>query len=113
MRQWIPRAGLALLIATTVTACADARLKKLSANISKDSVAALMGDAPHTSASFFTSGKLWEIEFFSRGTVLPKDSIAWRKMTPVMFVGGKTVIWGWSALDRDAPKAGIALPPAQ
>src|SRR5262245_32929447 len=74
MRRWTPGAALALLTLVTLTACGDARLKKLSVGIAKDSVAVLMKtDSPHRTASYLTGGKFWEIQLYPRTEVALTD----------------------------------------
>ena len=104
--------GTALAIASIalVAACGDARLDKLALGITKDSAAAVIGDVPHRELSYLTAGKVWEIQLYSRGSASPKDSIRWRKMSPVVFIDHKTVGWGWSWWAREAKQQGIAMP---
>jgi hypothetical protein len=103
----------ALLGATLLsTACGDSRLGKLSAGISKDSVAVLMkADAPHRTQSFLTGGKLWEVYLYSRGAAEPADTIAWKKLSPVVFADGRVAGWGWGWCKKQAPKLAVPLPP--
>jgi hypothetical protein len=101
------------LLATTLltTACGDSRLGKLSAGISKDSVAVLMkADAPHRSQSFLTGGKLWEVNYYSRGAAQPTDSIEWKKLSPVVFADGRVAGWGWGWWKQQAAKLSLPLP---
>jgi hypothetical protein len=93
-----------------LAACGDARLDKLSLGISKDSAAAVIGAIPHRELSYLTSGKLWEVQFYARGSVNPKDSVAWHKMSPVVFVDHKTVGWGWSWWAGTSKKQNIPMP---
>lgn len=101
-------AGLAVV---SLSACGDSRLKKLSVGIDKDSLAVLMAsDAPHTSASYLTEGKYWELLMYPRKEAAAGDSIAWREMSPVVMTDGKVVGWGWSYLDETAVKQGFQVP---
>jgi len=95
---------------TFLAGCGDARLDKLSLGISKDSVAAAIGEPPHREVSYMTAGKLWEVQFYSRGSVNPKDSVPWRKMSPVVFIDHKAVGWGWSWWGNASKKQNIAMP---
>jgi hypothetical protein len=110
MRARLLTAVTAIASMTLLAACGDARLDKLSLGISKDSVAAAIGDAPHREVSYMTSGKIWEVQFYSRGSVNPKDSVPWRKMSPVVFVDHKAVGWGWSWWAGASKKQNIAMP---
>jgi hypothetical protein len=110
MRQTHLRAALALATLTLLAACGDARLDKLSLGISKDSAAAAMGEAPHTTITELTGGKVWDVQFYARSAVGAKDSVAWRAMSPVVFIDHKVVGWGWSWWGDAAKKQGIAMP---
>lgn len=110
MRHATIRAGLALATITTLAACSDARLDKLAIGISKDSASALIGEKPHRTIPMLTAGKVWEIQFYARSAVTDADSVAWRKMSPVVFLDEKTVGWGWSWWGGAAAKQGIAMP---
>ena len=110
MRHATFRAGLALATLTLLAACGDARLDKLALGITKDSAAATIGDKPHRTISMMTAGKVWEVQFYARSTVKAEDSVAWRKMSPVVFLDEKTVGWGWGWWGGAAAKQGIAMP---
>ncbi len=102
---------LAALTLLSLTACGDARLKKLSVGIDKDSLAVLMAaDAPHTSASYLADGKYWELMMYPRKDAAAGDSIGWREMSPVVATDGKVVGWGWTYLDETATKQGFQVP---
>jgi hypothetical protein len=106
-RRWIAPAIAAV---TLLTACGDARLDKLALGISKDSAASVIGSAPHRNLSYLTAGRTWDVQFYSRSDVAGTDSIPWRKMSPVIFISGKSVGWGWSWWGKTAKKQGIAMP---
>ena len=110
MRHAIVRAVAALAALTLLAACRDARLDKLALGISADSAAKLIGDAPHRSNTFLTAGKQWEVQFYARGSAVPADSIPWRKMSPVIFIDGKAVGWGWGWWSGTSKKQNIAMP---
>jgi hypothetical protein len=110
MRARIPTAVTAIASLALLAACGDVRLDKLSLGISKDSAAAAIGEPPHREVSYQSSGKLWEVQFYARGSVNPKDSIRWRKMSPVVFIDHKAVGWGWSWWGGAAKKQNIAMP---
>jgi len=110
MRQTHFRAALALTTVTLLAACGDARLDKLALGISGDSASALIGDKPHTKLNYLTAGTQWEVLLYSRSAATEKDSIPWRKMSPVILIGGKTVGWGWGWWGKTAAKQGIAMP---
>lgn len=110
MRQQHVRSGAALAVLTLLMACGDARLDKLALGISKDSATAIIGEAPHRQSAYFTAGKNWEIQFYARSSATAQDSIPWRKMSPVIFVDGKAVGWGWSWWSSASKKQNIAMP---
>jgi hypothetical protein len=111
MRQTkFPAAAAALATMLLLSACGDARLDKLSLGISKDSAAAAIGEPPHREISYLTAGKIWEVQFYSRGSVSPKDSIHWRKMSPVVFIDHRVVGWGWPWWGGASSKQHIAMP---
>lgn len=110
MRSITVRLASALALVTLVAACGDARLDKLNLGISKDSAAALIGEAPHRTISFITAGKIWEIQFYARSSVAAGDSLPWRAMSPVVFIDHQSVGWGWHWWGKEAAKQGIAMP---
>lgn len=110
MRQKTFRAGMALATITLLAACSDARLDKLALGISKDSATALIGEAPHRTLSMQTASKGWDVQLYARSATTEKDSILWRKMSPVVFIDGKTVGWGWSWWTGASAKQGIVMP---
>jgi hypothetical protein len=110
MRSNTVRLASALALATFLAACGDARLDKLTLGISKDSAAALIGEAPHRSFSLITAGKIWEIQLYARSSVAAGDSLPWRAMSPVVFIDHQTVGWGWSWWGKEAAKQGIVMP---
>lgn len=110
---WQSRAFVALLGVAALSACGDGRLKKLSAGISKDSVAVLMKTDAHSMASYATGGKLWEIQFYTLKEVALTDSVDWRAMSPVVFADGKVSGWGWNYWEKEAAIQKIPVPPKQ
>jgi hypothetical protein len=110
MHQKKVRAVAALAALTLLAACGDARLDKLTLGISADSATKAIGDAPHRTLSYLTGGKQWAIQFYARNSAGPADSLPWRKMSPVVFIDGKAVGWGWSWWNGAARKQGIAMP---
>ena len=116
-------AAVALL---ALVACGDARLGKLSVNMTKDSLAVIMKSAPHRTQNLLLNGKVWDVSVYdygqkplppmtvktSRGTdSTVADSIPWRKMSPVVTIDGKVVGWGWGWWDKQSAKLGLPLVP--
>ena len=110
MRQRNARAAAALATLTLLAACGDARLDKLALGVPSDSVQKLMGEAPHRTADYLTGGRRWEVQFYARSAAADKDSLPWRTMSPVVFIDGKTVGWGWSWWGDASAKQKIAMP---
>jgi hypothetical protein len=104
------RAVAALTTLTLLAACSDARLDKLALGMSPDSAAKVIGDTPHRTNAYLTGGKQWAVQFYARGFATEKDSIPWRKMSPVVFIDGKAVGWGWGWWNGAAKKSGIGMP---
>jgi len=110
MRQTNLRAAAAIAAITLLAACGDARLDKLSLGISADSVTKAIGEPPHREAAYLMAGKQWQLLFFARSAATEKDSIPWRKMSPVVLIDGKTVGWGWHWWSDASTKQGIIMP---
>lgn len=93
-----------------LAACGDARLKKLSTGIEKDSVAVIMGNEPHRTESYQTAGKFWEVMLYARGNEAAEDSVAWKKLSPVVMADGKVVGFGWDYWRKEAETLNIPVP---
>lgn len=104
------RAAATFAALTLLAGCSDARLDKLAIGMSKDSTDAVIGAAPHRTADYLTGGKQWEVRLYSRSSAAATDSIPWRKMSPVVLIGGKVVGWGWSWWKGASKKNGIGMP---
>ena len=102
----------ALLLA--LTACGDKRLKDLSLGINRDSVAVVMKtDAPHRSESYLMEGKFWEVLYYAKEGVPAADSVAWRKLSPVVIADGAVVGWGWGYWEREGTRLNAPLAPKE
>ncbi|HEY3934397.1 MAG TPA: hypothetical protein VGL65_07225 [Gemmatimonadales bacterium] len=110
MQVTTSRVTSAVAAVILLAGCGDARLDKLALGVSKDSATALIGATPHRTLSYLTAGKTWEIELYARSDAGATDSIAWRKMSPVVFINGKSVGWGWSWWNRTAKAQSIVMP---
>ncbi|MGH7523032.1 MAG: hypothetical protein ACREK8_01880 [Gemmatimonadales bacterium] len=110
MRAPLLFASLAIVAIASLAGCGDSRLDKLSIGITKDSASHAIGDVPHRELSYLTSGKIWEVQLYSRHSVDARDSINWRAMSPVVFINHRVVGWGWSWWGDEAAKQKIAMP---
>lgn len=110
MRKVSVRAAVATAAMLVLAACGDTRLDKLTLGISKDSAATVIGDPPHRTLSYVAAGKLWDIQMYSRKRAADADSVAWREMSPLVFIDHKLVGWGWTWWGPEAAKMGFAMP---
>jgi hypothetical protein len=81
--------GAVLLLA----ACGDARLRKLSVGISKDSTMHLMGDKPDRAEAYLTGGKMIEALFYGKAGA-DSGQTPEAQLTPVVIVDGQLTGWG-------------------
>lgn len=101
---------LALLV--VLAACGDARLKKLSVGIDRDSVATIMKtDAPTRSETYLVGGKLWEVMLYEQKAPEGTDTVAARDLSPVVLADGAVAGWGWDYWDRQAGDLKVDVPP--
>ena len=103
-----PLVGLMLL-----SACSrkDARLEKITAGISKDSVLTIMEvDKAQRVDPFLVNGQFVETMYFTMPGATDSASITDRKMSPVILVDGKVVGWGWKQWDSVAADKKIVVP---
>ncbi len=98
-------AGLGLGLATIAACTGDARLKRLSVGIAKDSaIRAMGGESPQRTDPYLVNGHYIEAMFYVEpGLSKPQaDSVPERKRVPIVVVDGKVVGWGWSSWDSVA-----------
>jgi hypothetical protein len=88
----------------------DARFEKLAVGITKDSAMSVMGvQRPQRTDAFLIEGKFIEVMYYNpEGTA---DSIADRKMSPIVVVNGTLNGWGWKSLDSVAEATKIKVAP--
>lgn len=104
----VPLLGLLVLSACTKP---DARLEKLSAGISKDSVLVIMGgEKPQRVDPFLVTGQYIEAMYFPKPGAADSASVTDRNMSPVIVVDGKLVAWGWTKWDSIAASKKIQVP---
>src|SRR5690349_20478816 len=104
----------ALMGAVTLVACEDKRVKQLESGITRDSAVSvishdLRGSGPdsfpntYTRERFLIAGKNYEILYFTpNNEKAGKDSIPWKKLTPLVFVENRLVGKGWPTWDSIA-----------
>lgn len=110
MRHASTRSLLILALLVGVAACGDARFKKLSLGIDRDSVAVLMGtDRPDRSAGYLLEGKFWEVFYYAPQGKTLGDSAGVRDYTPVVLTDGSVVGWGWDYWGREADRMRLDL----
>lgn len=79
----------------------DARLKELTAGISKDSALSVIGvRTGERPASYLVAGQMIEAIMIRReGVEGPLDSLTQKQYTPVVIIGGNLAGWGWKYWD--------------
>ena len=86
-----------------ITACSgDARFKRLSVGIPRDSALQLIGvEKPARIDPFLVNGHYFEVMYYAKPGA---DAVAVpdRKLSPIVVVDGKLVGWGWKSLDSVA-----------
>ena len=87
-------------VATVATGCGDARMRRLSAGISKDSAITIMGGRPERTDAYITGGKLIEALYYAKPGS-DSGTTPERELLPVVVQDGQVVAWGrgdWEAL---------------
>ena len=104
----------ALLLVSACSAKSDARLGKLSAGISKDSVLAIMGvEKPQRVDPYLVNSRYIEAMYFPLPGAADSASLTDRNMSPVIVVDGKLAAWGWQQWDSIAADNKIQVPPKE
>jgi hypothetical protein len=110
----IARFGTPLVSLLLLSACgskSDARLERLSAGISKDSVLVIMGvEKAERVDPFLIGGHYIEAMFFPLPGETDSASVQDRNMSPVIVVDGKLAGWGWKQWDSIAGANRIEVP---
>jgi hypothetical protein len=100
-----------LTAVVSLVACEDKRVKELNSGITRDSAVTVLaqeikgGSAdsfPNVYArdKYLIAGKNYEVLYFSPDNEkLGKDSVPWRKLTPIVFVENKLLAKGWPTWD--------------
>lgn len=119
MKLHLNRLAPAVLL-LAVSACGDARVKKLDEGITRDSVLTILRDGqpqagadslPHVyeTARYLVNGRDYEVFYYTKGDeVAGADSLPAKKLTPIVFIDDTVSGWGWQYWDSVA--ASIRLP---
>jgi hypothetical protein len=118
MNQFSVRRRMTLLAALagsiTLVACEDKRVKQLDAGITRDSVMSVISQDlkgtgsdsfpnTYTRERYLIAGKNYEVLYFTpNNEKAGKDSVPWKKLTPLVFVENRLVARGWSSWDSIA-----------
>jgi len=103
IRSTLVAAPALVLLALSACASRDARLEKISAGISKDSVLAIMGvEKPQRLDPYLVNSHYIETMYFPRPGKADSASVADRNMSPVVVVDGRVAAWGWEQWDSVA-----------
>lgn len=103
---------VAILVVLAGCEGADRRLDNLSVGMARDSVMpAMEGAEPRRVDPYLYGGKYIEAMFFPRAGKTDPESLADRKMSPVIVIDGKVAGWGWAYWDSVATANKIDVPP--
>jgi hypothetical protein len=95
----------------SLIACEDKRVKELNTGITRDSAMTVIAQDIRGGGSdsfpnvyardrYLIAGKNYEVLYFSPDNQkLGKDSVPWRKLTPIVFIDQKLFAKGWPAWD--------------
>ena len=113
-RRVVATAGAGIL--AFLSACEDKRMSQLDTGITRDSAVTVLaqkikgsGSDPepnvYTKERYLISGKTYEVLYFTPNNEKlgqSKDTVAWAKLTPLVFVENKLVAKGWPVWDSIA-----------
>jgi len=111
----------AAMASIVLVACEDKRVKQLETGITRDSAVSVMshdlrGSGPdsfpntYTRERYLIGGKTYEVLYFTpNNEKAGKDSVPWKKLTPLVFVENHLVAKGWSSWDSIASANKIPL----
>ncbi len=114
-------AVLGLVLTVSLGACEDKRVKELDAGITRDSAVTVLaqeikgaGHDPmpnvYTSEQYVQNGKNYEVLYFAPDNKkFPKDTVAWKNLTPIVFVDNKLAAKGWPAWDSISTSLHVPL----
>jgi hypothetical protein len=121
----VSRLAFVLTATLGIAACGDARLDKLSENITRDSTLKILaqgaaGDtAPHIyrEDQYLVDGKWYKVSYYTptdrkqasdsaQGNIIADD-----KLTPLVFVNDTLQGWGWERWEQVAATINVPVPP--
>jgi len=98
-----------------LAACEDKRLSKLDTGITRDSAVTVLAQKVNGSGSdaepnvytkerYLIAGKTYEVLYFTPDNKKAggKDTVAWKSLTPLVFVENKLISKGWPGWDSIA-----------
>ena len=106
-----------------LSACEDKRVSQLDTGITRDSAVTVLAQEikgggsdslpnVYTREQFLINGKMHEVLYFSPGNEkATKDTVPYKKLTPIVFVNNKLVAKGWSAWDSISKANNIPVKP--
>jgi hypothetical protein len=104
---------------TLFAACTDKRVSQLDTGITRDSAVTLLAPGAkgrdsfpnvYTKEKYLIGGKTYEVLYFSpTDKKFGKDTVAWKAVTPVVFVENKLVAKGWPQWDSISTANHISL----
>lgn len=111
MRELGRISSLAALVLLLGCEGSDRRLDNLHVGMTRDSVKLAMdGAEPRRVDPYLNGGKYIEAMFFPRAGKTDPESLADRKMSPVVVIDGKVAGWGWGYWDSVATANRIEVP---
>jgi len=112
---------LSLTLTLGLAACEDKRVKDLNVGITRDSAITVLAqeikgtthDADpnvYTREQYLQNGKNYEVLYFApNNQKFPKDTVAWKNLTPIVFVDNKLAAKGWEKWDSISTALHIPL----
>ena len=94
-----------------LVACEDKRISQLDTGITRDSAVSVLAQKisgggsdsfpnVYTRSRYLIAGKNYEVLFFApHNEKKGKDSVAWKSLTPLVFLENRMVAKGWPAWD--------------
>jgi hypothetical protein len=112
----------AFAMAVTLSACEDKRVKELNTGITRDSAITVLAQEikggghdsmpnVYTQERYLINGKSYNVLYFApNNEKVGKDTVPYKKLTPLVFIDNKLVAKGWPAFDSIAAANKIQVP---